>query len=202
MPVSVDQLIALVREFCRAQCPGQHPEEIQIHLVGGKVKRVSIFEGGPDGGIGPNDMAGDSGIFLRGTLSADSIKLSVASSQPPGASANGENGGQKSPTPATVPAASRSPALPITPPSAEDFEPTDFQVSIFHALEYHAYHAEDLAAELDCDRRTLWKKNGIKELMVAGWVALDKSERQLGYYRPDCPPRELQREDISQPERK
>lgn len=71
----------------------------------------------------------------------------------------------------------------------ENFVPTATQDAILDALAGKALRTDALAARVDCDRRTLFKPNGIKELVQAGWV---RHHRRLGYYRPDDPPPELE----------
>lgn len=107
---------------------------------------------------------------------------------------------QNGETKETHPVADRNGSAEATashPRNGDAFEPTDFQASILCALEYKAMHAEELAAAIGCDRRSLWKKNGINELKDVGWVAVDESDMQLGYFRPNMPPKELRKKTRS-----
>jgi hypothetical protein len=77
---------------------------------------------------------------------------------------------------------SLSQEIRVTP---EPFLPTRFQQRILDALEARAMTADDLVAELDTDRKRLYR-DGLDELKAKGKVV--NNRRAGGYYRPDSPP--------------
>jgi hypothetical protein len=74
-----------------------------------------------------------------------------------------------------------------TAPNAK-FVPNKRQSRILAALNGQALTTDDLAKSANCDRRTLFRKGGIKGLRGAGLV---DHRHGVGFYRPDAPPAEL-----------
>lgn len=68
------------------------------------------------------------------------------------------------------------------------FVPTPFQERILSSLDGTALRTDAIASAIDCNRRQIFKPNGIKELVAAGRV---RWHHKLGYFRPDSLPQEL-----------
>lgn len=79
---------------------------------------------------------------------------------------------------------------PPTPPSKSEmmvFIPGPMQTAILKALEWKAMRSRALAKALKIDQPSLYRQDGLKELIKFGRV---KKQRRIGYYRPDAPPPE------------
>jgi hypothetical protein len=80
------------------------------------------------------------------------------------------------------------PSIPT--PVNDPREPLFFgprQKAIMDHLDGKAMRSRALAKALHIDQPSLYKRDGIKELMANGLV---KTHRKIGYYRPDAPPSE------------
>jgi hypothetical protein len=82
----------------------------------------------------------------------------------------------------------RPPVRPKPRGPLPPFTPTGLQQDILRALDGKALRTDALAHKADCDRGQMFRKGGLKELRERGLVAHCK---ELGFYRPDRPPCEL-----------
>ncbi len=62
---------------------------------------------------------------------------------------------------------------------------TPLQDRILDALAGRILTTDALATAADCDRRTLFRPGGLKELVAEGLVT---NKPRAGYFRPDAPP--------------
>jgi hypothetical protein len=85
-------------------------------------------------------------------------------------------------------------AGPPRPPSAAGFVPTQLQREILAALNGQALRTDELLAAVDCPRSQLFKRptGGLQELRDRGLVA---HHDNLGYYRVDSPPPEIEEDE-------